>query len=144
VAEANYRHLAGEAELMDQLARNKGRAGAPALRRVLDLPGGPRRTRSPAERELLRLLRAHDVGGYEVNARVGGYEVDFVWRDAGLAVEVDGYDAHSGRVAFERDRLKWATLTAAGLTILPVTERQIRRDPRAVVRRVLAALGRLP
>jgi hypothetical protein len=47
--------------------------------------------------------------------------VDFLWRDAKLVVEVDGYDAHSGRVAFERDRLKAATLTANGLRILPIT-----------------------
>jgi hypothetical protein len=43
VAEASYRRLATEAELLDQLERNKGRRGNAALRRILGLPGGPRR-----------------------------------------------------------------------------------------------------
>lgn len=57
VAEANYRGLASEAELSEQLERNPGKRGNRRLRSVLDLPGGPRRTRSPGERALLRLLR---------------------------------------------------------------------------------------
>ena len=80
VAEANYRRLASEAELRDQVHRNHGRRGVGPLRRILDLPGGPRRTRSPAERQLLRLLRGAGIDGFETNARVHGYEVDFLWR----------------------------------------------------------------
>jgi len=104
VAEAAYRKLASDAELRAQIERNEGRRGVAKLRRVLDLPGGPRRTRSPAERQMLRLLRRAGISGFETNARLHGYEVDLLWREEGLAVEVDGYDAHSGRVAFERDR----------------------------------------
>ena len=140
VAEAHYRHLAREPELHEQLRRHPGRRGARRLRRVLDLPGGPQRTRSPAEVDLLRLLRRHRVAGFECNARIHGYEVDVLWRDLGFAIEVDGYDAHSGRAAFERDRFKLAALNAAGLRVMPVTGRQIRRDGAGVVRRVLAAL----
>lgn len=146
VAEAAYRRLAGEGELRDQLARNPRKHGAPALRAVLDLPGGPRRTRSPAERAMLRLLRRAGFNGYETNARIGGYEVDILWRDLQLAVEVDGYEAHSGRVAFERDRLKIATLKARGVDVMPVTGRQIRDDPDGVaarLRRAVAAARRM-
>lgn len=142
VAEANYRGLAREAEIRDQLARNPGKRGMRHLRTVLDLPGGPRRTRSPAEREMLALIRRAGLSGYATNAPVDGYEVDLLWPDARLAVEVDGYDAHSGRVAFERDRLKNAALTAHGLTVMYVTGRQIRRDPDGVLDRVLRALAK--
>jgi very-short-patch-repair endonuclease len=141
VAEANYRRLAGDAELRDQLARNRGKRGIGRLRTVLDLPGGARRTRSPAEREMLALIRRAGLTGYETNAQIHGYEVDVLWSDARLAVEVDGYAAHSGRVAFERDRLKNAALTAHGLTVMYVTGRQIRRDPDGVLDRVLGALA---
>jgi very-short-patch-repair endonuclease len=141
VAEAHFRHLASEAELRAQLERNPRRRGVRALRRVLDLPGGPQRTRSPAEGALLRLLRERRIEGFEANAKVAGYEVDFYFADARLAVEVDGFDAHSGRVAFERDRLKAATLGAAGITVMPVTGRQVRSDPDGVVGRLVAALG---
>jgi very-short-patch-repair endonuclease len=108
---------------------------------VLDLLGGARHTRSPAERDLLHLLRERQIEGYETNAPVAGYEVDFLFRAAGLVVEVDGFDAHSGRAAFERDRLKAAALQALGLSVMPVTGRQVRADPDRVVGRLVAALG---
>jgi very-short-patch-repair endonuclease len=139
VAEAQDRRRASEPELRAQLERNRGRRGNARLRAILDLPGGPRRTRSPAERALLRLLRAHAIGGFETNATVVGFEVDFVWREQRLVIEVDGYDAHAGRVAFERDRL--ATLRAHGFGMVPVTGRQIRDDAQGVVSRLLGALG---
>ena len=141
VAEAGYRRLATEAELRDQLDRNPRKPGVRALRALLEIPGGPRRTRSPAERSMLRLLRKHDIAGYEVNARACGHEVDFLWRDLGFAIEVDGYDAHAGPVAFERDRLKVAKLEANGISVMPVTGRRIGLDPDGVIARVLAALS---
>ena len=140
IAEANFRRLASEAELRAQLERNPGKRGNRRLLAVLDLPGGPQRTRSRAERALLRLLRERRIEGFEANARVAGYEVDLLWRDRGLAVEVDGWDAHSGRVAFERDRLKAASLSAAGIAVMPVTGRQVLNDPDGVVARLVAAL----
>ncbi len=141
VAEAHYRNLAREPELRAQLARYPHKPGARALRRTLDLSGGPQRTRSPAERELLALLRRAGITGFQCNARIAGYEVDVLWRERNLAVEVDGYDAHSGRIAFERDRLKAATLNANGIAVMPVTGRQVREDPRGVIARLLAALA---
>jgi very-short-patch-repair endonuclease len=140
VAEADYRRLASGRELREQLERNAGKRGNAVLRSVLDLPGGPARTRSPAERRMLRLLREAGVTGYELNRRIHGFEVDVLWRELGFAVEIDGYDAHSGRLAFERDRLKVATLKARGLDVMPVTPRQLRDDPDGVVARLLRAL----
>ena len=58
---------------------------------------------------MLRLLRAAGLTGYELNRRVHNFEVDVLWRDLHFAVGSDGYDAHSGRLAFERDRLKVAS-----------------------------------
>lgn len=141
IAEAHYRRLVTDAELQDQVTRNPGKRGVRRLRAVLDLPGGPRRTRSPAERDLLAVLRRAGISGYETNARIHGYEVDFLWREQRLVVEVDGYDGHSGRVAFERDRLKAATLTAHGLRVMRATGRQVRRDPDGVLDRILSALA---
>jgi very-short-patch-repair endonuclease len=60
-----------------------------------------------------------------VNAVIEGDEVDFVWRDARLIVETDGWAAHGTRRAFERDRLRDAKLTAAGLRVVRVTDRTI-------------------
>jgi very-short-patch-repair endonuclease/predicted transcriptional regulator of viral defense system len=140
IAEACYRGLASERELRDQLERNPGKRGNATLRIVLDLPGGPARTRSPAERQMLRLLRRAGFTGYELNRRIHGFEVDVLWRELNFAVEIDGYQAHSGRLAFERDRLKVAVLKARGLDVMPVTPRQLRDDPDGVVARLLRAL----
>lgn len=142
VAEADYRRLTSGGELRVQLERNPGKRGNARLRAVLDLPGGPRRTRSPAERRMLRLLRQAGVTGYELNRRIHGFEVDVLWRELGFAVEIDGYDAHSGRLAFERDRLKVATLKAQGLDVMSITPRQLRDDPDGVFARLLRALER--
>jgi very-short-patch-repair endonuclease len=140
VAEANYRRVARDQELREQVEKNGRRRGVARLREVLDLSGGPKRTRSPAEKAFPCLLRRAGIEGFETNAPVLGYEVDFLWRELNFAVEVDGWDAHSGRVAFERDRLKVARLGAGGVQVMPVTGRQIRRDPDAVVTRLRAAL----
>src|SRR4051794_15973637 len=140
VAEAEYRGLASAPELKAQLEANRGKRGVATLRRVLDLPGGPKRTRSGGERAMLRLLRCAGMRGFETNARIHGYEVDFLWRDLAVAVELDGWDGHSGRVAFERDRMKVATLSAHGLTVIPVTGRQLRDDPSGVINRLTRAI----
>ncbi|HMC06699.1 MAG TPA: hypothetical protein VKG89_04800 [Solirubrobacterales bacterium] len=140
IAEAEYRRLAGRRELRDQLDRNPGKRGNITLRKVLDLPGGPRHTRSPAEHLMVRLLRRADITGYETNARAHGFELDLLWRELGVAVEIDGYGAHSGTLAFERDRLKLATLNARGVAVIPITPRQIRDDPDGVAARLLRVL----
>lgn len=141
VAEAKYRGVASEAELSDQLGRNPKKRGSARLRRVLDLSGGPRRTRSKGERAFLRLLREQGIDGYETNSKVFGPELDFVWADLRFAVEIDGWDGHSGKVAFERDRLKVAELQAKDVDVMPITGRQIARDRNGVLRRLNAALA---
>jgi very-short-patch-repair endonuclease len=142
VAEAAYRGLASENELRDQVAGNEGKRGVANLRRVLGLAGGPQRTRSHGERAMLRLLRQARMTGYEANARIHGYEVDLLWRDPGVAVEFDGWDGHSSRVAFERDRLKAATLNSHGISVIPITGRQLRDDPDGVIDRLRRAIAR--
>jgi hypothetical protein len=76
VAEAEYRRLASQRELEAQVQGNEGKRGVAKLRRVLDLPGGPQRTRSRGERAMPRLVREAGMTGYDANARIHGYEVD--------------------------------------------------------------------
>jgi very-short-patch-repair endonuclease len=142
VAEAAFRGLASETELRDQVAGNAGKCGVANLRRVLGLVGGPQRTRSQGERAMLRLLRKARITGYEANARIHGYEVDLLWRHPGVVVELDGWDGHSSRIAFERDRLKAATLNSHGMTVIPITGRQLRDDPDGVIDRLRRAIAR--
>jgi very-short-patch-repair endonuclease len=141
VAEAAVRRLARRGDLTDQIERNPGRPGTQALRRILDLDGGATVTRSEAERRMLRLIRAAELPRPQVNARLGGYEVDFLWREQRLVVEVDGYAYHANRRAFERDRERDGALAARGYTVIRVTWRQLVDTPEAVVARIAAALA---
>lgn len=142
VARAERERLVTVDQLVAMLERSRGRRGVPELRKVLALPGGAALTRSEAERQLLALVRQARLPPPVCNAVVGGYEVDFLWPDAKLAVEVDGYRHHGTRTGFERDRLKDSELVAAGLTVLRVTWRQIAEAPLATVVRLGQALAR--
>jgi very-short-patch-repair endonuclease len=82
-------------------------------------------TRSELEERFLRLCDDHGIPRPETNARIEGYEVDFVWRDQTLIVEVDGYAFHRDPTAFERDRERDATLTTKGWRVLRFTHDQI-------------------
>ena len=70
-------------------------------------------TRSRLERDFLRLCRRHRLRRPEVNAHVGEYEVDFVWRERRLVVETDGWQAH--RTRWSHDISTGCSYCAAGI-----------------------------
>jgi very-short-patch-repair endonuclease len=90
---------------------------------------------------MLRLVRAAELPPPQVNARLGRYEVDFLWREQRLVVETDGYASHGSRRAFESDRERDATLAAGGYTVLRITWRQLVGAPEAVIARLGSALA---
>jgi very-short-patch-repair endonuclease/predicted transcriptional regulator of viral defense system len=140
--EAMRMRLVHERIVRDVLARSPGRRGAAVLAALLDAAAGPTFTRSEAEERLLALVREAQLPPPELNVRLGGHEVDFLWRGVGLVVEVDGYAYHSTRASFERDRLRDAALQARGLKVTRVTWRQIVGEPHALVARLARALSR--
>jgi very-short-patch-repair endonuclease len=71
-------------------------------------------TRSELERRFLRLCEDHGVERPETNTRIEDIEVDFVWRDGRLIVEVDGYAYHRSPAAFELDRERDVPAWVAG------------------------------
>jgi very-short-patch-repair endonuclease len=90
---------------------------------------------------MLRLVRAAELPIPRVNSRLGRYEVDFLWPERRFVVEVDGFQFHSLRSRFERDRARDAALAAAGYTVVRVTWRQLADAPEAVAARIAAALA---
>jgi very-short-patch-repair endonuclease len=141
VAEAQRRRLVDRKSIADQLRRNAGRRGTPALLGLVELDGGPALTRSEAEGRMLALVRAAHLPRPLINTRLGRYEVDLLWPHQRLIVEVDGYAYHSSRTAFERDRAKDAALAAAGYAVLRVTWRQLVDNPKVVIARTAATLA---
>lgn len=142
VARAERQQLISAAELRERLNGQPGRPGAPLLRAILEQDGGPAFTRSEAELRLLDLVRASGLPEPEANVLTHGYEIDFLWREAGIAVEVDGFVYHSSRRSFASDRRRDAELLDTGIIVIRVTWEQIVREPTRIVVMIARALER--
>lgn len=142
VAYALRQRITTRGRILALIGRHPGRPGVPALRALLERPHAPAFTRSAAERHFLALVRRGGLVEPECNAAFHGYEVDFLWRQERLVVEVDGYAHHGVRTAFERDRERDAVLAAQGYTVIRVTWRQLTGRPAATLARIAQALGR--
>jgi very-short-patch-repair endonuclease len=138
VEEARVLRLVTDGSVREFTGRNARRPGTRALLRTLSHE--PRLTRSQAERRLLAVVGRAGLPLPETNVRVLGHEVDALWRDQRLIVEVDGFDAHGTRAAFERDRRRDAELVAAGYRVIRVTWRQLRDEPERVIAGLPGAL----
>jgi len=141
VNEAQVSRIVRVAELRDVLSRAAGRRGSPLLAKLLEGRREPALTRSEAERRLIALIRSARLPTPSTNVRLHGYSVDALWREQRLVVEVDGFRYHGGRNAFERDRAKGATPTAAGFDVMRVTWRQMEDEAYAVIARLAQALA---
>ena len=129
--------------LVDGCGGRRGRAALAALLRYD--PGPAADAASELELLLLDVVRGHNLPPPRINVRVEGYVVDAFWPEASLVVEVDGYEFHSDRAAFERDHAKIGALLVAGYRVLPLTYRQVVERPdwvAAAIRELLADLDR--
>jgi len=99
-------------------------------------------TRSRLEDRLLPLLDAYSIPRPRVNLHVEGYEGDAVWHRQRLVVELDGWDTHKTRRAFQHDRTKANALTNAGWTVLRFTHDDVVRRPRETAAAIAAQLSR--
>jgi very-short-patch-repair endonuclease len=100
------------------------------------------RARTELEKRMLALCRRHRLPQPEVNVKVGRFEVDFLWRDARLVVEVDGWESHRSRSAFEEDRQRDARLKVIGYEVLRFTWRQVEDEARNVAATIRGLLRR--
>jgi very-short-patch-repair endonuclease len=123
--------------------RSRGRHGLPQLGTLIAEHHEPApATRSELEGRFLELCRDAQLPAPSVNARVAGLEVDALWRDRRLVVELDGHAFHHTRASFERDRTRDAKLQLAGYRVLRITHRRLVNEPArvtAIVRTLLDA-----
>jgi len=119
VTEAEYRNLYDHASLIAVVERNPGRRTKKLLSAATE--GRLHRTRSPLEDRFLRFKDRYGVEEPESNVWIEGYEVDLLWRTVGLAVELDGLDAHATRAAVRRDREKDRALWRIGVRVMRLT-----------------------
>lgn len=130
-----------ERSLTRLLARAGVHHGRRPLEQLLGDRAGSTFTRSEAEERFLGLVRAAGLPDPEANVRRHGYELDFLWPAAGLAVEIDGFAFHGGREAFEHDHRKDADLLGAGIVVTRATWRQLTDDGVATIVRIAQLLA---
>jgi hypothetical protein len=123
------------------LHRSQGRRGVRTLEAALAAYREPPVIRSKLERRFLDICREAGLPTPAANAFVGRYEVDALWRDRRLIVEVDSHDFHRTRAAFERDRLRDTHLQLAGYRVLRVTDRRLATAPDEVIGAVRSLLA---
>ena len=137
VEQAQINRLVTRSDIAAALQRAPRRAGARALRALLDEPAF---TRSQAERMLVALLRAATLPQPLFNARIEGFEVDALWRRERVVLEFDSYAFHATRAAFERDRRKTAALARRRYVVLRTTWRELTEASHALIARTAEAL----
>jgi predicted transcriptional regulator of viral defense system len=128
-------------ELSRLLDASSGRKGTGHLASLLAHYRPVPETRSELERRFLRLCRDGGLPPPAVNVPVASLEVDFLWPEARLVIELDGYAFHGDRASFERDRRRDAILQLAGYRVLRVTHRRLVEEAASVVDELRTMLG---
>jgi hypothetical protein len=100
----------------------------------------PANTNPGIERLFLEVIEAGGIPRPETNVFVEGYNVDAVWREQKVIVELDSRAHHMITRAFEEDRDRDDVLQLAGYRVIRVTWTRLTRDPATVVARLLAHL----
>lgn len=152
------------ADLIDDLLRLAGDGGDDQLRRLwAAFSAHPRRKGHKLCRELLhdsrdrpwsaaerlahRLLRQAGITGwatnFELNLGQDRYFLDLAFPRLQLCIEIDGFQTHGTRQAFESDRSRQNALTAAGWTVLRFTWVMLTDAPHAFIETVQISLDRL-
>jgi hypothetical protein len=131
VTEAEYRNVFDLTALIAVVESNPGRRLKKLKRAALE--GRLHRTRSPLEDRFLRFIARYGVEEPESGVWIEGYELDFLWRRADLAVELDGLAAHGTRRAINADRLRDRVLWRRGIRTMRLTSEALD-DPEDVLR----------
>jgi very-short-patch-repair endonuclease len=126
VNRAEMLRLGGSPGARELIARHRGRRGVARLRVALDgLDPGMSATRHEFEARFRRFIGRSALPNPEFNAPLvlagRTYLIDCLWREQGLALELDGFESHGTRRAFRRDRARDRTLLASGLRTARVT-----------------------
>lgn len=148
--EAVRRGLVTDLEVASVLHRvgRKGRNGVGPMRIVLmTRVGWAGLTESQIEAELMRILRAAGIDLPEPQVRIhrrgGGIvaRVDFVFPDAMLVIELDGWNFHADPQAFRKDRRSQNALVLEGYRVLRFSAWDVMAAPEYVTSQIVAALA---
>lgn len=111
----------------DILARNRFHPGTKLLIPFTDDPGNP--TRSGLEDEFIAFTERYGLPRPLTNVMVNGRGVDAYFPDHKVIVELDGWDFHKDREAFEDDRERDAENLKHGLVTVRITRERFEGAP---------------
>jgi hypothetical protein len=115
--------------LIDVLTRNPRHPGRHALEYCIGI--APKRpSRSQFEDDFPAFCARYGLPEPDMNATVCGYEVDALFPDHKVIVELDGWPFHSTRFSYEDDRDRDATTAAAGFLTVRLTDERFEKQPR--------------
>jgi very-short-patch-repair endonuclease len=144
--EAEIRRLGSPTALADLVGRHPRPPGTPAIRRLLETRAiGRHVTKQELELRFLALLDAHGIERPRINAKIHlepePKEVDCLWPEPSVVVELDGYATHGTRRAFEEDRARDRALVVAGYRVVRITWRQLQEEAPALARQLRTITG---
>jgi hypothetical protein len=128
-------------QVEDLLARTVGHHGHGRLRRAIALYKPSSFTRSGLERRFLELVIEAGLPQPHTNYVEHGFELDCYWPEHRFAVELDVFETHGTRAAFERDRKRQEDLLLRGITMTRVTGPRLEREPKKVIERIARLLS---
>lgn len=124
--QSGYLHVS---HLVEVVNRNPRHPGKPGLEYCIGI--APQRpSRSGFEDDFPGFCARYGLPRPEMNALVCGYEVDALFADEKVIVELDGWPFHSGRFSYEDDRDRDATTAAAGFLTVRLTDERFQTQPR--------------
>jgi predicted transcriptional regulator of viral defense system len=132
LAKADYKGTLDIPAIQSRLG--PGRPGSAKLRLALERHQ-PKLARTKSRLEAMFFEICEDAGFElpELNQYVGAWEVDALWRDKRIAVELDGYGNHHSPAQLRRDRRKEMDLRVAGYTPARYSEEQLEQQRQKVI-----------
>jgi very-short-patch-repair endonuclease len=146
--EAEGKGILNRARLAHLCMASSGRRGSGTLRALLAARPLPlAETRSRLEQRFLRFCRERGLPIPAVNVPLAGYNVDCLWPEQRVVVELDSWAHHGDRASFESDRRRDTRIQIAGHCIVRVTSRRISHEAdllEAELRTLLGLAGNSP
>jgi very-short-patch-repair endonuclease len=138
--EADRLHLLQLKEVERVWVQGRGRRALKPIRALMENALEPPTPLSPLEESFALFCRERKLPPPAFNCSVLGHEVDALWPRERLIVELDGYEFHGHRSAFERDRLWDAALQVAGYKVLRPTWRRLEKEPTQIAGEIRSLL----
>lgn len=143
--EAEVQELRDRVSLPMLLERYPGRRGSRNLRALLEAAEPVGFTRNDFEEAFVALVDAHRLRRPRMNGdlhlRGRFFQIDALWEEERVAVELDSRSVHGTSKHFEEDKQRDRILLAESYRTIRVTWRQLHEEPEEVVADLRKALG---